>query len=252
MKKILLTLALFSGAFSVYAQTNEVESIDEDILKPNKRSFSTELNVNPFNGDLKLNNAINQIKVRYFAQENLALRLGVTANATGDLVDYNNPYGTNSSFYKNERSSTTLGLNFGIEKHFKGTRRLSPYIGADLSLVNKSTKQTITNNGTTITRKGAWVSYYYPDNGSAQQQMTETGYTRYGLNLLAGFDFYIARHFYFGYEFNFGFNKTKNQQLEETQTGTGATNPQFKPETNSSYYSFGSNLQNGIRLGFIF
>ncbi|MCO4293909.1 hypothetical protein NF867_13675 [Solitalea sp. MAHUQ-68] len=256
MKKTLLSIFMLTFTLFTYAQSTQTETIvsePEETLKATAKNFATELNVNPFSGQLSLNNAVNLIKVRYFKSPELALRLGLIANSTGTNDDYNNPYGTNSNFYKNETSSTTLGLNFGLEKHFKGTRRLSPYIGADLTLSNKSTKQEITNGGTTTTRTGGWISTVYnPETGNYTTQTTERGYFKYGLNVLTGFDFYLASHFYFGYEFNFGFTKTDYQKMKETQTGTGTSNPGYQPNTSSSNFSFGSNMTNGIRLGYIF
>lgn len=224
-------------------------SFSQDSLKITQGKFTTELNVNPFIGELSLNNAINQIKLRYFNNDLSALRIAFTFNTNNQNVEELNPYGQNSYNYKDHRTSTTVGLNFGYEKHFTGTKRLSPYIGIDLALSNKSSSQTssINNNETKV--KGAWMSN--TQNGFSYD---ERAYFSYGLNLVSGFDFYIAQNFYFGYELGFGFNKISFKDIEVTNLyATGSPSPNGnQPERNDKMFQLGPNLLNGIRLGFVF
>lgn len=130
-------MAATVATFSCYAQALP-DSTGAQVLKPQAGNVSTELNINPFNGSISLNNSFNQLKFRFFTAPNFALRLGVNANQSSSTNENSNPYGTNSYVYEETRSTTTFGLNMGIEKHFAGTRRLSPYIGADLAIVNKN------------------------------------------------------------------------------------------------------------------
>src|SRR4051812_17331228 len=92
----------------------------QDSLKVSQGHFTTELNINPFKGDLSLNNALNQIKVRYFATNNLALRIGLNYNSKKSTEGTSSVYGTNPYNSKDVQKSTTIGLNFGVEKHFMG------------------------------------------------------------------------------------------------------------------------------------
>ncbi|HEX8378158.1 MAG TPA: hypothetical protein VF602_10080, partial [Pedobacter sp.] len=98
MKKHLLTLVAIAIAFSTYAQSSDTAT-DGTTLKAEAKSWSTELNVNPFKGELSLNNSLNQIKFRKFISENMALRIGVNANNVKKETENNYPYGTNPTTY---------------------------------------------------------------------------------------------------------------------------------------------------------
>ncbi len=248
MKKTLLILASIFATLGAFAQTTKIDS--EQSLKPGAKSLTTELNVNPFNGQISLNNSLNQIKFRYFTSQDVALRFGFNVSRIDSANNVNNPYGTNSSFNSDEKKSTTIGVNLGVEKHFKGTKRLSPYFGADLSITERSSSENISNNQSTTTVTNAWY-YTYFSNNTTITSIQQPGYTRYGLNLFTGFDFYIARHFFFGYEFDYSISKTswKDISIVSTpSTGVNTGNSSIK-NTNTT---FGPNLINGIRLGYSF
>ena len=241
MASVLATLGSF-------AQTTKVDTSKS--LKPKAKSFTTELNVNPFNGQVNLNNSLNQIKFRYFTTPSVAVRLGFNISKKDSINNVNTPYGVNSSFSNNERKSSMVGVNLGLEKHLEGTKRLSPYIGADLSITDKSSSQSISNNQSTTTVTNAWYYTYYSNN-TTLTQIQENGYTRYGLSLFTGFDFYIAQHFFFGYEFAYSITKTNWKNV--TITTTPATNNNStNSSTKNSIVTFGPSLMNGIRLGYSF
>jgi hypothetical protein len=231
-----------------FAQTTKIDS--EKSLKPTTKNLTTELNVNPFNGQISLNNSLNQIKFRYFTSPTVALRLGFNVSRIDSVNNADNPYGTNSYFSNDEKKSTTLGINLGIEKHFTGTRRLSPYIGADISITERSSSEVISNNQSTTTVTNAWYYTYY-NNNTIITQIQQPGYTRFGLNLFTGFDFYIARHFFFGYEFDYNISSTKWKQISTVITpSTGTTNGNVSIKNTNT--TFGPSLINGIRLGYSF
>lgn len=240
--------AMFAAALGSFAQTIKVDTSKS--LKPKAKSFTTELNVNPFNGQVSLNNSLNQIKFRYFTSPSVAVRLGFNITTKDSINNMANPYGVNSSFSNNERKSTTIGVNLGIEKHFAGTKRLSPYIGVDLSIINKSSSQNISDNQSTTTVTNAWYYTYYSNN-TVFTQLQENGFTRYGVNLFTGFDFYIAKHFFIGYEFDYGISKTnwKNVTIITTPSTNNTSTP---TSTTNSMVTIGPSLMNGIRLGYSF
>lgn len=262
MKKILLLAAIIAST-SAYAQVSGTDTSGLSSLKPVQKNWSTELNINPIKGDLSLNNAINQIKFRKFTSPDFAFRLAFNADRIGSVVEDNNPYGENPMNYKDDKSSTTLGLNFGFEKHFKGTRRLSPYMGLEIAFADKSSKQKITSGPSTLDIKGGWSTTVYSNvyvpnynNGGYQyisqptQQITEVAYFSYGLNAVSGFDYYISKHFFFGYEVNFGFSQVNYKDLEFNQSGTTSVNNNNGDQKNRAF-NFGANLSNGIRLGYV-
>lgn len=251
MKKMLLTIAI--AMVSLYASAQESENSD---FKPTKGSFATELNFNPFKGNLSFNNVLNQVKGRYFLSPQLALRLGFNINTLDSTQNYGTPYGSQASFTNDKRTSNSFGLNFGIEKHFKGTKRLSPYIGVDAFWGTKSTKQESSNNASTTTIKNAWITYQYiqspnpPYYYTTVTSVTENAYSRFGVTAVAGFDFYMAKNFFLGYEFNLGYSKTSYKTPEVTVTGQNTPVPSFY--SNNSTSKFGTSLVNGIRIGYLF
>lgn len=251
MKKMLLTVALAMA--TLYASAQESENSD---FKPTKGSFATELNFNPFRGNLSFNNVLNQIKGRYFVSPQLALRLGINVNVLDSTQNFGTPYGTQASFTNDKRTSTSFGLNFGIEKHFKGTKRLSPYIGIEAFWGTKSTKQESSNNANTTTIKNAWVEYQYiqtqtpPYYYATVSRTVENAYNKFGVTAVAGFDFYMAKNFFLGYEFNLGYAKTDYKTPEITVTGQNTPIQNFYSENSTS--KFGSSLVNGIRIGYVF
>ncbi len=62
----------------------------------------------------------------------LVLRLGLNENTLDSTQNYGNPYGSQANFTSDNRKSASFALNIGIERHIKGTKRLSPYIGTYL------------------------------------------------------------------------------------------------------------------------
>lgn len=209
---IFIFLALAIGSFA-----------QDESIKPTARKVTAEMNFDPFSGNAL---SINYLRFRMFRNDRAAYRMGLATSIRSEKPQTDV-----------KRSYVELNIRPGYEKHFAGTDRLSPYIGAELDIALKNSK--ITNDGagsfTEIT--GAWS-----DNG------LERGFTRFGFNALVGADFYFARHFYVGTEFGFGFQYTKSSDIEISLTGSttdftldGGTVMQVGPNFNSS-----------IRLGFVF
>lgn len=157
MKKIPFLVFYFS-LFHFVASAQELPdgTLAPDSLKATKRSFTTELNVNPFKGELSLNNSLNQVKFRFFPSSRSALRMGLMASTLRDNIDNSSPYGTNPTKHVEVRKSTTLGLNLGFEKHLAGTKRLSPYLGAEAAFEIKTSSNEITTLNSVTQIDGAW------------------------------------------------------------------------------------------------
>ncbi len=237
----------------------------QDTLKTCARSWTAELNVNPFQGQISLNNALNQIKVRYFTTDKFAYRLAFNINNIRKDNGQSNVYGTSPIENSDIKKSTTFGLNLGFEKHLAGTRRLSPYLGAEIAYGSKNANETIDSKQSTTDIKGGWQStqvlQYNNGNGTyyyyTTVNNTDNGYHSYGVNLVTGFDYYVAKNFFFGYEMLFGYNYTKYTKIEttytpkpgqENQTSGNASQPDFTGKE----HSFGPKIINGIRLGYTF
>ncbi len=242
MKKLTTTaVLLFSACTFMMAQ-------DAD-FKPAAGSNNLELNFVPLNGK-----PIQMTYVRYrrFLSEKTAFRLGFGFSYSSNKADSvfaskvpSAPAGTNVT---SQYSKNVIGWNIkpGFEKHFGGTNRLSPYIGAELDIAGQSSKETTPTSVSLVS-------------GADQVNITTTsnkskgGFFRIGVNLVAGFDCYVTKHLYLGTELGFGFQSVSYSDLKVEYTPTPiapAKNPD--PVTQGSEMNIGPNFNSSIRLGFIF
>ncbi|MDX2190356.1 MAG: hypothetical protein SFY32_10860 [Bacteroidota bacterium] len=240
MKKLILPI-LTVLALSTYSQDKNTTttSVNSDGIKPEAKSITAELNLTPFSGTPL---SISYLRFRYFIAERIALRAG----ASIALKFLPLPANTSTDTYTGSISTFAFSLRPGIEKHFKGTNRLSPFIGgeADITLQTASANVTRTGGGTTTNYVLTGATNADPTTGGAPFQ--NRGYFRFGLNAIAGFDFYIAKHLYLGSEFGFGLYLNSNTDVVATSgtttvTTKGGTTFEISPSYNSS-----------IRVGFLF
>jgi hypothetical protein len=239
-------------AVVLFMMLNVTQVKSQENAANNGKKWGTELNFNPFDGSLSLNNSSGQIKVRRFLNDAFALRAGVLFNYKNFNDKEDQKYTTNPYKASNKRHSLETTINLGIEKHFDAGKRLSPYLGAEVGFGFKSAKQELELDSKTRTIKGAWEdiestgSYYV-------QSFVENNYISAGANLLTGFDFYMSENFYFGYEFGFNVEFTKYGKIEITEdAGFSSSTPSPLPETTSGNWRMAPNVMNGIRIGYNF
>lgn len=238
MKKILVLGALVCMVFFANAQ-----------LKPQAGSVSTEVGLRLFSigiaeeqiqdimngnvGNIELNNPINinGIKVRYFLTENMVVR-GTLNFSMRTSKDY-------STVNDVEQISKTTFMNFaftpGIEYHFQGSERLSPYVGAEIGFGLGSVKTHTDNAGHT----------------SGSLAKSKTPHNSFNVGLVTGVDFYITSGLYLGAEFGFGFNTFKQKGATITTEYNGIKN-EIENKDYSKFPSFGFTPNTAIRLGWKF
>src|SRR5690554_4655353 len=166
-KKVLLVAAIAAGIFT----TNELNAQD---FKPAGGEKNIEVNFTPLSGSPI---GMNNLRFRYFASSDIAYRLGFSVSSSSDK---NITLGGISGDVELEGKNSEFGvsINPGIEKHFEGTDRLSPYVGAVLNftMINeKQTQETINTAG----------------DGVGGENETTDGSTTIGLNLVLGADWYF-------------------------------------------------------------
>lgn len=179
---------------------------------------------------------LNYLKARYFVADDLVFRLGLDIRMHSSKSEPTNA--TDPAVLDEEKMSyTQFGLMPGIEKHFGKWERFSPYIGAEIGFTTKSSKYEFTDNDANVTSevKGAWAD------GSNR------AFTTFGINALAGADFYFTKKFYLGTEIGFGFASTTEKEVESTVGSTTNTVMQKEAMTD-----LGFNFNPAIRLGFCF
>jgi hypothetical protein len=219
MKNTLLVLALaFVATFS--AQAQDSLSTSSSGFKPVAGDKTAEVGFN-FESGTFLNGG--QLRFRKFTSDSKAIRLGISA-----YLDNDNPTDDQSATY------VALSVTPGIERHFAGTKRLSPYIGATLPLSYAYSKHEDQYRNV----KGAWS-----DSG------VNNGYVGIGLNALAGIDLYIIENFYLGFEFGAGIMYRNYNDIEFDVKEHDFSDRTIKRGDELNFNTFSSG---GLRLGFVF
>ncbi|MAC95751.1 MAG: hypothetical protein CMC96_09630 [Flavobacteriales bacterium] len=227
-KKVLLVAAIAAGIFT----SNELNAQD---FKPAGGEKNIEVNFTPLSGSPI---GMNNLRFRYFASSDIAYRLGFSVSSSSETTPSEVPDGTTTVELEDKSSSFGISINPGIEKHFEGTDRLSPYVGAVLNFSMLNTKdidQQLDPSTTT---------------GDTYESETTGGSTTFGLNLVLGADWYFSKHIYMGTEVGFGFQSISEKDTETTNsTGPGTDTA---TQLNGSTFNLGPNVNGAIRLGFLF
>ena len=194
MKKLMFTLAL-SALVTVGVQAQKQMGDEHNI----------EVSFTPFGGSPIDGSTI---KYRNFLEDNRAFRLSIGLSASTDVhawaqagellaADPVSPELTMTS-----QSSAWLFAP-GYEFHFDGMDNLSPYIAFELPITigNRKDSQTLWGAGDIddVVQPDNWVNF---------DLTNEQGYTRWGLNMLFGADYYFSDAIYLGFEAGIGFGKT--------------------------------------------
>ena len=181
------------------------------------------------------------LKGRYFFQDDLALRhsLGLSYPSVKSTLEE-----TNHSL-ENKYRATTLYFGLGVDKHFTGTDRLSPYVGAELHVGSYTTNAESNDTrtvGTIVTKTN-------------QQIKAAPGFT-FGGGLFMGADYYIAPKVFLGLEAGlnidaYSLGKTTNiTTINVTGQPTQTTDNSGKTKYSGS--SLNTDLQVGFKIGFVF
>lgn len=259
MKKIVFVFAFILGAGAVAQAQYRPEGGEKNI----------EVNFAPLGGSPV---SITGIKLRSFSSQTSALRLGVFVGWSNsnevtqeeeEVVVGENDQGELLDIELRDRVSTmSIALQPGIEKHFAGTERLSPYVGAFVNIGYSSKKET-------------WEKQYAPVGNVADlpagdessipfvmgQDITRTGTLNLGLNGVAGFDYYVAKHLYLGAEVGFGFAMNKDLKSKTENTANVLNDDQAFIEevtegesilNNKSSMQIGPNVIGQLRMGWLF
>ncbi len=172
---------------------------------------------------------IDGIKYRSFTSATSAWRVAAFAgfnSATDNSLD-------GETELKDVSSEFTISVRPGIERHFAGTDRLSPYYGAEALVDFRS------SNDKSESLIGDDV----------EEQTTKNGSIGFGLNAIAGVDFYFADNIYLGAELGFGFGFTSEFDTKVENTVEGVDTVETP---NGSSLDIGPNVVGAIRLGFLF
>ena len=181
--------------------------------------------------------SLNGIRARWFSTPQKAFRLNVFVGLDSDTeISQQGSTNGNLKELKNKSSVYSFNLRPGFERHLKGTDRLSPYFGMefDLGYQHSIYKSEFQN--------GREINY--------TKLVNDNGFVRIGANLVAGFDYYVAKKLYMGTEFGFGASYTKMLAIELKSDRSGFVAPD--PEKRGGSFDLGPNVNAQIRLGYAF
>ncbi len=207
---------------SAKAQTNA----EETTFKPVAGQKTFELFVSPLSATPI---SFNNVRFRKFVAENKAFRFGANFGLTSDSPNFN----------------ISLGLIPGIEKHFTGTKRLSPYIGGEFLFLGSFSSSSLRDVDKKITTT---TSASFAD-GSNRSNLTV------GLNALIGTDFYVSKHLYLGVEAGYGLyviSTLGNKATVVVDGGATTTTPTDGATAVRLGTNLGTNVNGAIRFGFVF
>lgn len=235
MKKLFLSLALVAAGVAAYAQKPAAGDKTAEV------SF-TGAGLNSFNYTTP------ELRFRYFASENLAyrLRLSLGSTSTTDKEKVNTGGTTEVEVERKVSSGFNINITPGIEKHFAGTAKLSPYYGAQLNF-GFGTASSVALTNATGGGPGAYTGV-----ATGNKAENKTGSTLgLGISTFMGADYYITDGIFVGGEFGLGLFGLTSVGEGENSTTVGSTTTTTKTGTSSSFDLFGVTSGN-VRLGFRF
>lgn len=228
MKKVLVIAAAALFASSVASA--------QDVMKQTGGEQNLEVLFAPLGGSPV---KIGGIKYRKFTSATTAIRgtvfLGFSSDKSVDGGQASIVKDGESLNAMKTKSTFDIQIAPGVERHFVGTDRLSPYIGGEVNLGfgNSSTKYEKPNDDNTA----------FVDGGK-----TTNGSLSIGATAFAGFDFYFADNIYLGSEIGFGAYFTSKFD-EKTKPEGG---DEFTSGPQGSSFGIGPNFVAQIRLGWLF
>jgi outer membrane protein W len=178
------------------------------------------------------------LRFRYFVSDNIAARLTLGINNSSETFNYYETEDTNGGGSGTEVNKTSsLGIAIGGEYHFAGTDRLSPYGGLDIVIgMGNSTAE--------------WTNYDGTGYNSDFTASIDAPTSSFGVNLVAGTDYYFAENFYLGLELGLGFSSFTVKEGTTSATTGGVTVSDVS--NTEKYSSFGNNFISQFRLGWRF
>lgn len=241
MKKIFFAASLFAASvFNAYCQ-DEATTTTATGMKAAAGDVTGEFILSN-NFDLGLNNS--QLRFRYFFADDMAARIGLRIFRESERMEVEED-GTNNIGILRTRSSE-VAINLGIEKHFSGTERLSPYVGADILLSFAGERQ----KGENVDLGGDYAADFSFERTGYDVAGEELAGTGIGLRLVGGADFYVARNVFLGGEFGLGFLLRNRADVQSTETTAGVSTEITNEEGRSM--TIEPAVIGGLRIGFVF
>jgi len=251
MKKIIVAFTLiFASTIVIHAQQDTLKSRDGD--------WGFVLNLTGLIDNISLGNVTdgnnnNSILAKHHLTNDKVLRIGFGIKSISDnwfLEDSITIISTGNRALQtidSTESRLDFSISLGYEKHLGITRRLDPFLGAEMIIGRiGGTKIDASTNITDVT-------------GTEKiNQITQIdGGFNFGLNFIAGFNYFFAERISIGAEINLGYLYTsEGGDISSTRNITpvsGQSIDEFSSSKNkSSSKGFNVNSTGGLMLSFFF
>lgn len=224
MKKLLLS-ALSMLSTATFAQ------------KANQGNITSELGVSLSTSGSTINSF--GLNFRYFKRSNMALTTGISGSYSRTEENYTQF--ADGSGDRGQYISINHNMDFsvGVQKHFPGTKRLSPFIGAEVFSVFSGFK----NKGDDGDANRYRSSYSYSDKLTTR---------RPGIRAVFGFDYWITQGLYVGAIYQpISLSNLIESDVTATTVQNGVTSTNFYPGGRTLNLNTGSRV-GSIRVGWVF
>lgn len=244
MKKLFLASAL-----ALFGVVNAQE------YKPGTGDVTTEFGLSGGlgNTNLELPGKDGYFKARYFKANNIAYRasLSLSSNSETKDIDSFTSEGTTSELHttgKDKLSTTGFNLGFGLEKHFTGTERLSPYVGGEVFLGYATEKEV--RDRKTVNSGLNTTSFTASSNGEVKGHNTFV----FGVRGVFGADYYFAKRVFLGAEAGLGLGySSKGKQTATSSSTVGSTTVSSSSSVpGGRSFSLTPSVITGVRIGYAF
>lgn len=185
----------------LFLHTGFAQDTKPDTLRPADRSFGAVLNTTGLISNITATPQTDLLSssslfMRYKVNDKFTFRLGVAPRIGRVNQTRTDSVGKDLVEYDSTASQSRFSLFPGVEYHLKGTKRLDPYVAADLELglVGRLNVGVVENTSdTTGTSK-------------VTRTITEDGGYAIGARLRLGMNYFIAPNLFLGVEYGLGFS----------------------------------------------
>lgn len=251
MRKIIALIILVTIGVSSYAQeaNNDLKSKDSD--------WGVVLNLTGLVENISLStgkdvNNNNSILVKHHLTDDKVLRLGLGLKSINNKLSREDSISLGSGNRALQVVDSTetrfdWAVSVGFEKHLAGTRRLDPYVGGELVLGRiGSTKIDVATDVTDVT-----------GTGTIRRIVQQDGGFTFGLNVVAGFNYFFAENISIGAEVNLGYGTStsggdQSESIVNTPVSGGETSTFSSSKNQLSSRGFNVSSTAGLTLSFYF
>jgi len=241
MKKTILSLAFVAMGIAAFAQ------------KPAAGDKTAEFNLMFQTGTAPVSYGLGatalpgtpELRLRYFMADDMAIRVKIGLGSTSTTTKQTATIGGASVEAETKtKSGFGLALTPGIEKHFAGSSKLSPYVGAELPIGFGTGATVEVSNGDNAAGTPTGTGDSYKSEAGSQFNL--------GLRLVLGADYYVADGLYLGLEGGLGiFSMASTGDATVNSTTGGTAAPEIKTPGSSAFNLFGA-YATSVRIGYKF